>query len=104
MERNPTLPRKLVLEIRRLATEDKMGVQAISDKFDLKYFTVYSIVRGWTYKNVGGPTLSRRTGQMTPEKAAELRKLRKEGASIKELVEKSDCCRTTVKKALAGDK
>lgn len=101
-KRRRLLRSDIVREIRRLAVEEELTVQHLSERYSLPYFTVYSIVRGWTYKKLGGGSVDRKSGKLTPEKVEEIRRLRKEGASIQTLVEKSGCCKTTVRKALSG--
>jgi len=80
-----------------------MTTQEAADKYEFPYFTVYSIRRGWTYMEAGGPIEKRKRGRMTPEKAEKVRALKAKGATIAQLAKAAKCGKTTIKKALAGD-
>ncbi|MGW8177879.1 MAG: helix-turn-helix domain-containing protein [bacterium] len=102
MPRNETMTDERVREIRRKVVTEKRSVQEVCDEEQLPYFTVYQIVRGWTYPKVGGPTLKRQRYRLTPERAAKMRALKEKGATIDQIAKAAQCGTTTVKKALAG--
>jgi len=92
---------EIVLEMRRKMDKGK-SVQDVAAEYELPYFMVYAIRRGWTYAGVGGPIVARSRGVLTPAKAKKIRALRAKGATIDQLAQAAGLGRTSIKKALAG--
>lgn len=81
-----------------------LSVEDAAIKYNLPYFTMYQIRRGWTYKDAGGPVLAAtvRKKKIGPKLAKRMRFLHKErGATIDQLCAATGYGRTAVKKALA---
>lgn len=95
---------RLVVQMRQEMHEG-LSIEEAAEKYDLPYFTVYQIRRGWTYKDAGGPVVDeiKRKHKLSAQKAERLRLLKKKGATIDQLCAASGFGRTAVKKALAGE-
>ena len=102
MSHNQDMTDERVRKIRHEVVTKGRSVQEVCDEQHLPYFTVYQIVRGWTYPNVGGPVVSRKRYKLTPARAAKMRALKEKGATIQQIADAAGCGTTTVKKALSG--
>lgn len=99
-KRRKRLPKKKIQRIRELVESGKRTITEVADHYGIPYFTAYSIVRGYSYTRVPGPTVKRQRTFITPERAARIVELHTKGASIKQLALASKFSVSTIKRVL----
>lgn len=110
-KRRRRLRPKQVVRIRHMLMPDDDGndpkytVSQMAEVLQLDYMTVYSIHRGYTYKDAGGPIKpdARRTNALTPERRDRIRVLRSKGAKIAALAKATGLSESTIKRICKED-
>jgi DNA-binding NarL/FixJ family response regulator len=100
-KRRRRLSADAVVRIRKLLDSGEHTVAEVAELVQLPYFTVYSLRRGYNYREAGGPVTSdRQRALVTPERAAKIRAVRAKGASIERIAQATGLSETTIKRVL----
>ena len=100
-KRRKRLPPDTVKLARKLLSSGEHTTIEVAELLQLPYFTVYSLQRGYIYKDAGGPIKEeRQRTYVSPERRAKVRALRAKGASVLRLATASGLSETTIKRIL----
>ncbi len=79
------------------------SVASLAERYEIPYFTLYSIKRGYTYKNAGGPISEAEHPAVPRKRKRKIRKLRKKGASIARLADATGLSESTIRNIVKDD-